>query len=101
MVMAELIEAQHFPFAIPVSSLDVTTDDKAERLLVIDRFTAQIIWHTQTQPGETISRILPAKYATDATLTCILLDDDLVEEAAILDAIKTDAKIINAPVPPV
>ncbi len=83
----------HFTFDFnprQVAFLNVTTDTNSERLQVINRNTGELVWHQRTDGGATVKRILPVKYANDPLLTCILFDDSLTNNAAIIDGVQCE-----------
>lgn len=72
--------------AIPASKLNIDLDPDAERLIILDRDSANRLYYGKVdQPF--ISLTLPAKYGIDPLLTCIILDDNLAYTGAILDGV--------------
>lgn len=78
-----------FPF------LKVETDVNSERLQIFNRFTGEMIWHQRTDGGETVKRILPAKYIDQNNLLCVLFDDDLTYNAAVVDGVTPQTIDLN------
>lgn len=81
--------ALHFAF------LKVETDVNSERLQLFNRFTGELIWHQRTDGGETVKRILPAKYIGQSNLLCVLFDDDLTYNAAVADGVTAQTIDLN------
>lgn len=70
----------------PASKVTIDLDPNAERLIILDRESANRLFYCKTtQP--TITVTLPIKYGTDPLLTCIILDDNLAYTGAILDGV--------------
>jgi hypothetical protein len=76
-----------------VGLLEIKTDAAGERLQIFDRNSGELIWHGKSST-EVTKRVLPLKYTIDPILMCVLLDDNLDNNAAIMDGVK--AKIIDA-----
>lgn len=75
--------------------LKVETDVNSERLQVFNRFTGELIWHQRTDGGETVKRILPAQYIDQNNLLCVLFDDDLTYNAAVVDGVTPQTIDLN------
>ena len=68
--------------------LKITTDNASERLQLIQRKNGELIWHCRTDGGQTIKLLLPIEYANSPLLTCLLFDDSLANNAAVIDGIQ-------------
>lgn len=68
--------------------LKVDADPAATRLSVINRFNLLNV-HSQLLIGETIiGLILPQSYSVDPILSCIIFDDNLINDAKIVDHVQ-------------
>jgi len=72
--------------ATPASKLNIDLDPDSERLLILDRESANRLYYCKVN-ALSIEIILPAKYGIDPLLTCIILDDNLAYTGAILDGV--------------
>ena len=72
---------------LPVSYLYIDCDIEAERLQVFNRKNGNLLSHKRVSNG-VFSVILPASYAPDSNLMCVMLDDDGNFNAVIADNVK-------------
>lgn len=72
----------------PAGFLKIDVDPAATRLSLINRFNLLNL-HSQMLLGETvIGLILPQSYSIDSILSCIIFDDNLVNDAKIVDHVQ-------------
>ncbi|WP_392352491.1 hypothetical protein [Pseudoalteromonas rhizosphaerae] len=74
--------------SLPKSLLEIDADAAAERLQIFERSSGTLIWH-QRVSGK-VSRILPVSYSLNASLMCIILDDNSEFNAAISDHVQAE-----------
>jgi hypothetical protein len=73
-----------------VSKLEVSTDVDAERLLIIDRSTFEVIIGHTTKGVAITTMILPVKYSSSSNLCAMIFDDGGEYNAAIVDGITAE-----------
>lgn len=80
---------------VTLAFIKIETDVNSERLQILDRTSGELIWHQRTDGGETVKRILPAKYIDQPNLLCVLFDDNAVYNAAVIDGVTPQTVDVN------
>lgn len=75
--------------AIPAAKLEIDLDPDAERLIILDRESAQRLYFCKINELTKVIT-LPLKYALNPLLTCIILDNNLAYTGAILDGVRAE-----------
>lgn len=73
---------------IPAAFLHIDTDAEAERLQIFERKTGVLLRHISVKENKIAKLIIPAHYAAEPSLMCVLLDDNEQFNAAIVDHVK-------------
>lgn len=87
------------PITFPQALITVDVDPSAERLLIINRTTLEVLAHKRVDGG-VHKIIMPMKYATTNDIAVLIFDDDLDYNVVavdgvqlqIIDSIVTDIK---------
>jgi len=72
-----------------LSLLDFTLDAAGERIAIFDRRDMKLL-HTSTS-APSMKIILPKIYTTNKLILALLVDDDLENQAVVVDGIKAEA----------
>lgn len=73
----------------PASFIKVDVDPSATRLALINRKTIKVMHTQKLNENKVVGVILPAKFSTEPVLSCIIFDDNLVNDAKIVDNVQS------------
>ncbi|KAF7787204.1 hypothetical protein PRUB_a4084 [Pseudoalteromonas rubra] len=108
---AKPIEATGFvgsigaPNLIPAfaARLELDLDKKAERVILFDRQSGEMLDHFFVKPmssasvdGYLVNVTLPVKYSLGPSVTCVLFDDNLDYSGAVMDGIQCDVTDLSS-----
>ena len=82
----------------PMGLITVDMDIAAERIMVLDRKSGQMILHTIRPPSGVSKNLVPVSYTTSNNILVGILDDDDVYEAKFIDGVMAelvDANTVN------
>ncbi|TVL34517.1 hypothetical protein [Shewanella xiamenensis] len=77
-------------FVLHQACIDVIAHEDAERLLIMDRNTAEVFYNFTYQANKTMKFIVPLRFATSSDLLVGILDDDRSFNAKFLDGRPAD-----------
>jgi hypothetical protein len=78
--------------------IEVDVDSDAERVMIIDRTTGALLYHSFTNSSGFFKKVVPLKYSLANNIMVGILDDDGVYNCAFIDGVRAesvDANTIN------
>ncbi|MBQ4836035.1 hypothetical protein [Pseudoalteromonas luteoviolacea] len=77
---------------VPVhaSKLSIDADPSAERLMLIDRNTGELLQH-RLLDTQFLTLTLPLKYSQEQSISCLVFDNELVYSGGIMDGVQCES----------